>query len=768
MRITEDAVFPSTPPPPNSPVENKKFRVIIVAVRKSGRVRMHKARENANGLFSIGKSWVLDDLTVIRNFSGVTPTSPEEQQQAQWAGDTGFIVTIQKPYYWQANTKKEKDFFIASIVKIYKKYTAGKNPQLYGFSAHELETLMGGMSAQPKTPQTAAGRMENGGPVQAPPLPRGVRTPITSRPSANNDNGGEIRARLPQDRSTSGTPTEERGPSLPGQFPSSDFVRNLKPQNPTYQSQDNRMEPPTDPHSVSDGLDLSTQPSSYPREETDLRKVTAAQSVESFRSGQDSQAGSIPPTSYTRSERSRPSAEYTAGNNSHVPAALRIGTSRSGTPTAPQFPQDQLPERRRPPMSGGKPSSNQTEHDGHSLDGFNTPSATPGPESDAFRVPLRSPSRTERNNIEPLSIDKRTPPDRFSSKPSTSTRETFQDNHSASPEEAVIDYKRTDLDAMQPTISSETNSAVNSTEPSARVNESEVYRPGLGPMIKSRQISTDTVPHISKTNNPSVPPENAPSHSNNDMPPPESPVETKQEITHRPGLGPMIKKKSNKEIANTFRKAATAYGAFKPRPGGALEKLLDEKTKTAGGPDGITGVVPAPSLSKNIHLDGTKSPLEAQVVPSLQVTTPPASRDGPIDVDKVPSASAAIDNQSETPASATEEQAPKPRTDHAAKYANALGIDPSILEGRTSEIEAILDDFGWDDENNHLKNVEDLQSDIRKEIVRVEAGSWLGAIEHNDSRVASLGKMMDRVIAECEELDGLLTLYNVELGVCSR
>ena len=765
MRITEDAAFPSTPPPPNSPTENKKFRVIVVAVRKSGRVRMHKARENANGMFSIGKTWVLDDLTVIRNFSGVTATSPEEQQQAQWAGDTGFIVTIQKPYYWQANTLKEKDFFIASIVKIYKKYTAGKNPQLYGFTAHEFETLMGSMSASPKTPQTAAGRMENGGPVQAPPIPRGARTPIASRPSAGNDSGGEIRARLPQDRSTSGTPTDERGSSLPGQFPSSDFVRNLRPQNPTLQSRDHRTEPFAHSNIVVSGLDPSTQLSSYPREESDLRKVTGAQSIESFRSGQDSQAGSVPPTSHARSERSRPSAEYTPGNSNHVPAALRIGTPRSGTPTTPQFPQDPLPERRRPPIFGGKPSYTQTENGGNNSNSFNAPSTVAG---DAFRVPLRSPSRTERSTVEPLAIDKRTSSNGLSSKPNTAPQETFQEDHSHTPEEAVIDSRRTDLDVLQPKVSSPTSNVIISTGPPPVANESESYRPGLGPMIKSRQISTDIVPHIPKTNNTNNLPGKAPSRSVNNTPPPESPVEARQETTHRPGLGPMIKKKSNKEIANTFRKAATAYGAFKPRPGGALEKLLDEKTKTAGGPDGITGVVPAPSLSRNIHLDGTKSPLEAQTIPSLQITTPPASRDGPIDVDQIPSPSAVTDNPKDILASATEEEAQKPRIDHAAKYANALGIDLSLLEGRTSNIESILDDFGWGDENNHLKNFEDLRSDVRKEIARVEAGSWLSAIEHNDSRVSAVGNMMDRVIAECEELDGLLTLYNVELGVSSE
>ncbi|OOF97213.1 hypothetical protein ASPCADRAFT_206038, partial [Aspergillus carbonarius ITEM 5010] len=116
VRIMEDAAYPSTPAPPNSPPENKKPRVIIVAVRRSGRVRMHKARENNDGTFSIGKTWMLDDLSSIQSYNALVPSSPLEQQYKQWAGSVGFVVTVGKPYYWHARTSKEKEFFIGSLV----------------------------------------------------------------------------------------------------------------------------------------------------------------------------------------------------------------------------------------------------------------------------------------------------------------------------------------------------------------------------------------------------------------------------------------------------------------------------------------------------------------------------------------------------------------------------------------------------------------------------------------------------------------------------
>ncbi len=103
---------------------------------------MHKVRENPNGTFSIGKTWHLDDLTCIDSFAGPAPTDPEELKRRQWARGVGFVVTLQKHYYWEAATPKEKDFFISSLTKIYKKYTGGKLPNLKGFEPRMLEQIM--------------------------------------------------------------------------------------------------------------------------------------------------------------------------------------------------------------------------------------------------------------------------------------------------------------------------------------------------------------------------------------------------------------------------------------------------------------------------------------------------------------------------------------------------------------------------------------------------------------------------------------------------
>jgi hypothetical protein len=144
IRIQEDAAYRASPPPPSSDPSSKKNRVIIISVRAYGRVLIHKGRENANGSFSIGKTWKMDDLSGIENFVYMKPKNEEEENHQKWAGETGFTVFIQKPYYWEASTAKEKKFFIESMVKIFHKYTKGDFPALMGFSDAELDSITEG------------------------------------------------------------------------------------------------------------------------------------------------------------------------------------------------------------------------------------------------------------------------------------------------------------------------------------------------------------------------------------------------------------------------------------------------------------------------------------------------------------------------------------------------------------------------------------------------------------------------------------------------
>ncbi|KAJ4306015.1 hypothetical protein N0V88_000807 [Collariella sp. IMI 366227] len=291
IKITEFQASPTGPPPPSARVpQHQKPRVIIVAVRKSGRVRVHKSKENPNGTFSIGKTWFLDDLAAIESFTSPT-ASPNSQQ---WAGDVGFVVTLGKPYYWEAQTDKEKKFFIASLIKIYNKYTGGRTPTLTGFEQRELEQVLAGAQA-PRPRQE-----------RPPPRPAPLDTaPNSGAGSVSSGYGG-----LSNAQSTAAPVFPERVASR------SPLVPNGRP-------------------SPAQSLDTGRQP----QEQHPLRRVA------SNNKSQDSVAAS----SIARSEDAsslRPKSKN--GVN---------GTSNYGTPEPTPLPtsEEKPPERKRPPMDPLRP-----------------------------------------------------------------------------------------------------------------------------------------------------------------------------------------------------------------------------------------------------------------------------------------------------------------------------------------------------------------------------------------------------------------------------
>ena len=723
IRIVEDAAHPSSPPPPDSPSDNKKPRLIIVAVRKSGRVRIHKAKDNANGSFSIGKTWALDDLSCIDSFAGPPPSTAEEQQRRRWAGGVGFVITLLKAYYWEAATVKEKDFFIGSLIKIYRKYTGGKLPQLVGFDPRIIEQIAGPAGQQSRS-NAVSGRPENEMPQ------RGLRSgqvrqmssPHTPHEIANDGAADSRRLPLGDGKSTSESQEPVQRPP-PGFFPGSDYTKpaslsDSQTQANTAQagSAANQNIPP----------DISRN-TSFSQNEPNSRRLAAAQSVESFRGGNDELNGRLA-SSY--------STEQLRSNRAPVPGSrgLFSGSQRSGSPdnrynsslktsSSPLSSMGSLPERRRPPLSGSIYNSAQDQNQSQSQEEYSTPLASP----DLRREDLRPPSRSrDRPRIAPSNTSTVIGSGEQPFRPKQQEKSSLETSSAATPDTM-------DSASVTSTKSDKTSSAAAAS-------------------------TTRSVP----------------------TPPPEPSIQSEEEV-HRPGLGPMIKKKSNMEIANAFRKAATAYNAFRPRPGGAGDKLREGKDNGTTGPDGITDVVPAPSLSRPINERNPKYPpveegtesaptsSEAQAeVPAVKITE--AVGEEPINslkeaAEEVPQlGQSAVDPRSKSP-KLQEERRVKRRSSHTAKYATALDIDPGLLEGVTVDIDSILADFGWDSEELSTEKVDDLQADIRREIGRVEAGSWLGHLEQKDERVETVDRMLDKAIAECDALDGLLTLYSVELGV---
>lgn len=681
---------------------------------------MHKARENANGSFSIGKTWMLDDLSAVESFSGAVPMSAEEEQRRQWAGGMGFIVTIGKPYYWQANTQKEKQFFIASLVKIYTKYTGGKAPELIGFDSKEREQLSGISSARP----------------QQPPLQESRRPSQAQQPSSSASSPFEQNQSRPFKREPSQEPVLRNQPSRdavqrpPGQMPPN--------VSPAFLPQNSR--PPMRPQRDASPNPAPKIPTLTPQQsQASLRRLEGANpSQESF--GRSDDNSSLPPRSRGGTN-GLPNAPGRFPDRSITPISQR-GPSESGFPS-PKFPSPKRdrsadappmpapltipPERRRPPMPNIGDASRLRGAD--SMDNIvPAPLASPGMRRDDMRPPTRSSERSIPRERDPNG-------------------------------DGSIDTKITEPTSLE--------------SPRDNVGHTSKNEPPPAP-TPVPAVTSPTFPIVSPTT------------------PISPPTDEQEDEEVRPGLGPMIKKKSKGDIASTFLRAAkNANGGFKPRAGGAAERLREAAlaAKAQNGPDGITGVVPAPSLLRALSNDSATTlnatpaatpevpspPVEAppekstarkvipEVIPEVKITVP--DKDIPSSVEGPPKTS---DAGSLDKPKTREPRRPKSASEAMQKELASLGIDPSFLDGRGSDLVNAWDEFGWVGEGVHTKVIDTLKDEVERELNKVQAGGWLNRLEEEDERVEAIKRGLDTCMDECDELDGLLTLYLVELGVSSR
>jgi len=620
---------------------------------------MHKARENNDGSFSIGKTWMLDDLSAIQSYNAFIPKSPIEQQHKEWAGSAGFVVTVGKPYYWHARTSKEKDFFIGSLVKIFKKYTGGKIPELVGFDERERQLLAASGSTGP-----------------LPPPGRGAGVGPPAEPSAHAQSA-----------------YSGRGPS--GDTPRE--ARRKPSEDPTLRSQKSREQlsrPSTasKPAPSPFGAPPNVNPIVPPRPESRSKE---------------------PPTPFLNT------ADESATFTTQAPEPRALGPKQSTDGLRPTTSSSFTSEYRGiPPSPGGI--------------GQKSP-YLPYREAVEKAAPLDQPPRPSQDTI---------------AQDALSPLSTTDAHMPRSPTEA-------DMPSSPLVIEPEVAAAVVAAEepPKPAVEEPKPQPPVI---------------------------------------PPEPTEDDDDDDAHRPGLGPMIKQKASaKDVAGAFRKAANAYGAFKPRPGGAGERLLaaaKRQQAEEAGSDGITGVFPAPSLVRSGN-EPPKSPVDEPLSNEPPTTAPLPAEPGTPTVEITQAAveenplspvlpteeskdslkdTVNVKDRSRTPSPAAKARNRRRREDHTLKYCQALRIDPGVLDGRGIEFDDILTDLGWNGRLGDEQKIEDLEADIRREIGRVEAASWLGNLEQQEGKVEQLAVLIDKTIEECEELEGLLTLYSHELNVSDK
>lgn len=705
-------------------------------------MRVHKGRENNNGTYSIGKTWNLDDLTAIYSYTNLQPTTQEEQQHKTWAADVGFIVALGKNYYWQAASSREKDFFIGSLVKIFRKYTGGRLPDLKGFSLQEQETLTGASRTptpqaqpQPQPPRTPMNLPQSTPPIPSIPQSR-PKSPYGARAPSREDNrapsrngysapGSEEPASSREDvrsasRQRMRTPSRDRfgggrGDSGVRKMPSEDQMSTTSS---LGQGALPKPRTPFSPQLSQSSLQASKSPGTPQRNANGPPGSAAMVNDETLR-----KLNGLPEKEPPNDLSSRPTITDAKQSPS---LSRRTPDTQRERPPSQDSSQDKLPERRRPPFLG-QPKSFQSDNTSR----YVTPTATPEPKKSEARAPSRGSERSVSTKEEP---------------PVPSLQ---ANNYLPS--------------------SSKSNLALDQTVSAADASQGQSVNGD-----RNMQDTTKDEPPLAS-------------------PPPETPVEE-----HRPGLGPMIKKKSGKDIANQFRKAAFAASAFKPRAGGAGQRMMQQKEKSGDEPDGITGVVPAP-LFRGMSNDSSRgettepmspgsqrpqSPLSNQLPPTSSQQPPSAPKPtapAPTPTPRVQIQRRATDdikNDAEVERRAAREGSPdKPRSrspgrrrrqlqdTRISKYCAALGFDAKVLEGRGGDFDDLLTELGWEGKLARDDKIETLEANVRREIGRAQASGWLGHIEQQEGKIEQLDKLISKTIVECDELDGLLTLYSHELNV---
>lgn len=717
-----------------------------------------------NGTFSVGKTWPIDDLSAIQGYKAMNPRSQEEAQQKTWAGDLGFTVTLGKPYYWRADTAQERLFFIGSLVKIYKKYTGGSLPQLTGFEEKEMQKFLGPpRGAAPPNNQHPPPRLQPSSSqptLQTSSSQPSIYSQASHPPSDNAGPGPNGRGipppRIPMDR--------EQRPNT-GNSAQPPSFRQPRPQASTPSFATGR---PSTAHPTSP-LPRDGPAEPFPFGGGSRQPIPVA----SRRLAADQPQNNAPPSS---DEPSLPSSL-----SPNVPAGLRPGAGissppifsspptsrfdRSGTPvserditpntTFTQSPRQQSrggedippipssshpafgqpPERRRPPLNIEPQRANSRDPSNMVPAPLATPSSQPGFMRPPVGPPARSMERPEAP--QPLRVG--------GSKPGTAT--STQERAKQSGEDSPIFGTATELRGQ------EEQKLPDSLPASLAV----AAPPPMKEAVEGKTISPESTP---------------------------------AEET-RPGLGPMVKKKTKAEVASKFRTLALAAGAtsgFKPRAGGAAEKmrLAALKSESSDGPDGITGVVPAPSLLRR-ETDESSRPGT-----SMGGDSTAAQRNGSLDLPK--KADAQAENPQVTVTKAPEQkpesirqpseasiqpiaqpekmkaEPPKKKSlsEETREQLKSIQIDPRLLSGsRAVEFVESLDHFGWVGDGVRTKSLEEMEREVERELNRAQVGGWFEGLDESDERVQGLRKRIDGVVAEAEELEGLLTLYGVELGVSS-
>lgn len=670
-----------------------------------------------------------------------------------WASGTGFTISLGKPYFWAAATAKEKDFFIASLIKIYRKYTGGKFPELIGFAPQEVQQLTGMPSTQ-NTP-TSKNAFSPIVPSPTPPTPaQQFSTPPPSLPA--------ISANRPQSPYAVQPPASRDGPRMEPQEQPRGFGRQeYRPPTreaarpPSSQAEERSPGlPPRPNHRVPPQEDPRSQPYGTHLRQEDARKPSTPESLQ-------------PPPLRPSASPKGPQISPLTAEPALEPQPLRpngLGTPKRGN-------QDFSMRRTDPPVGQDSFANSRDSGRTETLSNSRPSTATsdrkvaePPPSLPALDLGLY-PEPKKPSTTATLHVDQKMEQPGPSSQ-ANSTFETPLGTPSGLREDEQ--QKKPDYFANEKSMRENNVSQAKGPVPPGSVRGSAATNEPEAPKPANDAVSTEAG---------------------------EAPAPTKAEEEYRPGLGPMVKKRSGKDIANQFRKAALAAGAFQPRQGGAGARLKAMQEKLSNEPDGVTSVVPAP-LKRGMSGDSARSGTPDLPTPNIEkvMTTPKTPAKDPVPRVQIERSATSDSVNAPGPAPATrgtraghdgangfdgshEDDRPpvpeKPRSDspqrrrrqrleaEVEKHCAGLGIDTALTDEVGLDLDELMTELEWEGKFGGDESVEKYESDIRREIGRAQASGWLGHVQEN--KVLELASSFDKVIAECDKLDGLLTVYGHEM-----
>ncbi|GAA5829678.1 hypothetical protein JCM11251_000247 [Rhodosporidiobolus azoricus] len=183
---------------------SRKARFLILSALRDGRLRLHKAKQNANGSFSIGKTWGLEDLQRVEVGKRLV------QGRMQPLEFT--LVINNKTYRYDTDLPSSQQAqFLVTMVRCWRRFMSGRNAPdlvLIGFSV-DSPNPTSGAPPPPQQPQPSS--------FSGPP----GRSVTPSGPSGRPSASGPSQQQQQQQRPSYSSSSQPGPPPPPHQRPSS-------------------------------------------------------------------------------------------------------------------------------------------------------------------------------------------------------------------------------------------------------------------------------------------------------------------------------------------------------------------------------------------------------------------------------------------------------------------------------------------------------------------------------------------------------------------